>query len=75
MGVPLGTSSLGNHVPFHPQDIEPHGSYNPSISNKLISEYGSKFWIVVACDFTAHKQPENFHGLNMLPVTLGVEYL
>ena len=63
----------GPWTPFHTQDFEPQGFYNPSIPSKFISEDGRKFWIFVAGDFTASEQPGNFYGLNMLPVTLEVE--
>jgi hypothetical protein len=58
---------------FHTQDFEPQGFYNPSIPSKFISDDGRKFWIFVAGDFTDYKEPKNFYGLNVLPVTLEVE--
>lgn len=57
---------------FHTQDFEPQGFYNPSIPSKFISEDGRQFWIFVAGDFT-DQGPNNFYGLNVLPVTLEIE--
>jgi hypothetical protein len=56
---------------FHRQDFEPQGFYNPSIPGKFISEDGKRFWIFVAGDFT-DQGPNNFYGLNVLPVTLTI---
>jgi hypothetical protein len=66
-------SPWGPWTLFHTQDFEPQGFYNPSIPSKFISEDGRKFWIFVAGDFTTNKEPNNFYGLNVLPVTLEVE--
>jgi hypothetical protein len=58
---------------FHTQDVEPQGFYNPSIPSKFISEDGRKSWVFVAGDLTDYREPKNFYGLNMLPVTLELE--
>jgi hypothetical protein len=67
-----GPAPWGLWTLFHTQDFEPQGFYNPSIPSKFISDDGRKFWVFVAGDFTDYKEPKNFYGLNIIPVTLEV---
>jgi hypothetical protein len=59
----------GPWTPFHSQEFQPQGWYNPYIVNKFTSEDGRSLWIFTAGEFATGR----YYSLHMMQLTLEVE--